>query len=549
MLGFWERVFVAVVLIVAAVAFLYWVGALYIAATIEVPESGGNYVEGIAGQPRYVNPILSQTSYADADLVKLIFCGLYSYDTQGKLQPELAESLDVSEDGKIYTVHLKQGSFFHDGNEVTADDVAFTVQAIQSPANKSPLRQNWQAVEVRVADRYTVIFELKKAYFGFPENLTVGILPKHIWSDIGADKFLLADYNLSPIGCGPYRYEDAVKDSNGNILEYRVVAFEKYAGGAPYIAKITLRFYPDEAALIDAYLRKEVMGMQGVSSEGALRLTDRKSANIRQIATPRSFAVFFNQTSSAALAFDEVRQALNQGTDRQAIVSEVLGGRGTEASGPFLPFMAEYAADLHWPGYDREAANRLLDEKGWVKNAEGIREKNGTQLTLDMYVPDWPELVKTSEMLKVQWRELGMELNTHVMSPGDLQRNTVQTREYQALLYGEQPMLDQDPYSFWHSTQKRESGLNLAQFDNQEADDVLSQAREVLDPEKRHALYRRFQEIYLAEMPALFLFSPAYLYVTDGTVKGMHVEKMNASSDRFSDVTHWYINTERILKK
>ena len=132
------------------------------------------------------------------------------------------------------------------------------------------------------------------------------------------------------------------------------------------------------------------------------------------------------------------------------------------------------------------------------------------------------------------------------MSPGDLQRNVVQTRGYQALLYGEQPMLDQDPYSFWHSSQKRESGLNLALFDNTNADEALAAARETLDDEQRRSLYRGFQEVYLSEMPALFLFSPSYLSITDGSVSGMSIEKMNASSDRFSDVSRWYVKTERV---
>lgn len=547
-LGFWERVLILGIFAIAMGALCYWVWAIYIAGTKEVPRAGGAYVEGLSGQPHYINPILSQTSDADADLVRLIFCGLYSYDAEGKLQPEIAESLDLSDDGKVYTVHIRPGVFFHDDQEVTADDVAFTVQAIQNPANKSPLRQNWQAVDVRVADRYTVVFELKKAYFGFAENLTVGILPKHLWSDISTDRFLLADYNLEPIGCGPYRYVGVTKGSNGSVLEYDMAAFERFFQGVPYISKFSFRFYPDESSMIDAYLRKEVMGMQGVSSEGASRLSVRKNTVIRQILTPRSFAVFFNRTTSVALAFDEVRRALNMGTDREAIIQSVLDGRGVEAKGPFLSFMSEYAADLPWPDYDRDAANRLLDEKGWTRNDDGIREKDGAKLSIDMYVPDWPELVKTAELLKSQWREMGIEENAIVMSPGDLQRNTVQTREYQALLYGEQPMLDQDPYSFWHSSQKRDSGLNLSQFDNQSADEALSSAREESDSEKRREWYRKFQEAYLAEMPALFLFSPSYLYATDGTVKGMTVDRMNSSSDRLNGAAQWYIDTTRVRK-
>ena len=246
------------------------------------------------------------------------------------------------------------------------------------------------------------------------------------------------------------------------------------------------------------------------------------------------------------MAFDEVREALNRGTDRQAIIRDLLGGRGTEALGPFLPFMDEYASDLAWPVYDRDGANRLLDEKGWNRNAEGIREKNGVLLRIDLVVPDWPELTKTAELLKTQWQSFGVGLDIIVMSPGDLQRNVVQTRGYQALLYGEQPMLDQDPYSFWHSSQKRESGLNLALFDNTGADEALVAARETLDDGERRSLYYDFQATYLAEMPALFLFSPSYLSVTDGSVGGMNIERMNASSDRFSDVSRWYVKTRRV---
>lgn len=545
-LGFWEKTFIVGLSFVAIGVFLYWVSALYMANTREVPEYGGRYREGIAGQPRYINPILSQTSDADADLVKLVFSGLYTHDNEGRLKPEVAESSEVSEDGKMYTIKLRQGVFFHDGTEVTADDVVFTVQAIQNPANKSPLRQNWQTVDVRATDRYAVVFELRKPYFGFLENLTVGILPKHLWSEISPDRFLLADYNLAPIGCGPYRYVDVTKDSNGDILEYELRAFEKFFEGAPYISQFVLRFYPDEETLIDGYLRKEVSGMQGISAEGTFRLGERKSTVIREIRIPRSFAVFFNQTESIPLAFDEVREALNRGTDRQAIIRDLLGGRGTEALGPFLPFMDEYASDLAWPVYDRDGANRLLDEKGWNRNAEGIREKNGVFLRIDLVVPDWPELTKTAELLKTQWQSLGVGLDIIVMSPGDLQRNVVQTRGYQALLYGEQPMLDQDPYSFWHSSQKRESGLNLALFDNTGADEALVAARETLDDGERRSLYHDFQATYLAEMPALFLFSPSYLSVTDGSVGGMNIERMNASSDRFSDVSRWYVKTRRV---
>ncbi|MEK7494290.1 MAG: ABC transporter substrate-binding protein, partial [Patescibacteria group bacterium] len=200
---------VSVFSLIAAVALIFWVGALYIASTKAVPKAGGEYTEGIAAQPRYVNPILSQTSEADADLVQLMYSGLFGYNKEGKIEKRLLQDYTVGDDGKTYTLTLRQGVKWHDGEEVTADDVLFTINAIQDPAYKSPLRANWLSVDASAVDRYTIVFTLKKPYFGFLENLTVGILPKHIWENIPADKFLLADYNLAPIGSGPYRFRDS----------------------------------------------------------------------------------------------------------------------------------------------------------------------------------------------------------------------------------------------------------------------------------------------------------------------------------------------------
>ena len=106
---------------------------------------------------------------------------------------------------------LKQGVKWHDGEELSADDVLFTMRAIQDPAYKSPLRGGLISVEVATVDRYTLTFTLKKSYFGFLESLTAGILPKHIWENISPENFLLAYYNLTPVGSAPCRFSDSYK--------------------------------------------------------------------------------------------------------------------------------------------------------------------------------------------------------------------------------------------------------------------------------------------------------------------------------------------------
>ncbi|MDO8565561.1 MAG: ABC transporter substrate-binding protein [Candidatus Moranbacteria bacterium] len=543
-----DKVLVAFFSGLGVVALLFWLSALYLVSTKTVPKAGGEYIEGIAAQPRYINPVLSQTSEADADLTQLIYSGLFGYDASGNLVKRMAADWSVSGDGKLYTVTLRPGIKWHDGEEVTADDVLYTTQVILDPSYKSPLRAIWQTVEVMTVDRYTVTFALKKPYFGFLENLVLGILPKHIWENIAPENFLLADYNLAPIGSGPYSFFDSEKDSSGNMLSYELRAWNDYFDGAPYISKIIFHFYPDEATLIDAYNRKEVLGINSVTPENLSRLEEHKSTRVYDINVPRIFAVFFNTTKNVALAHDEVRQALSYATDRSAIIEEVLSGKGQSAYSAFLPFMTGYAADLEKPTFDIGKANALLEDNGWKRGEDGVRSKNGDSLSIELTVPDWPELTRTADLLKTQWGEAGARISVNVLGAADLQQNAIRPREYEALLFGEAAMIDSDPYSFWHSSNKHDPGLNLALFDNKDADDILATLREELDPEKLREKYRAFQEILFAENPAVFLYSPTYLYVVNSTVKGIDVQSVDAAPFRLSNVKDWYISTQRVRK-
>lgn len=532
---------------VALVAFFSWLSAGYFALTKPVPDFGGQYIEGVVAQPRYINPILSQTSDADADLVALLYTGLFRYGATGNVEKFVASDYQISEDSRTYTVFIRPGVRFHDGEELSADDVVFTVRAIQDPAYKSPLRANWQGVEVAATDPYTVVFTLKKPYFGFLENLVVGILPKHIWENIAPDSFTLADYNLSqPIGSGPYLFEDLDKDSQGNILSLHLRSNKEYFSGVSYIDRVTLRFYPDEESLLAAYNRQEVMGMHSIGHDRSTEVLAKKGARLYEFPLPRLFSVFLNTNKSVALAYDEVREALALATDREHIVGDVLKGYGIVAPGPFPPFVQGAAGS---PAvYDVDRANALLEEKGWRRGEDGIRSKGETVLTFELVVPDWPELMRTADLLHEEWQAIGIRAEVKVLSQADLQQNVVRPREYQALLFGQGSMLDPDPYSFWHSSQKNDPGLNLALYENKEVDGLLADARELLDPEKRTEAYKKFQEITTNEHPAVFLYSPNYLYVVSDAVQGIEAHPINFPASRLSDIASWYIETKRVRK-
>ncbi|MDD2766142.1 MAG: ABC transporter substrate-binding protein [Candidatus Moranbacteria bacterium] len=543
-----DKIIISFFIVTSVTALVFWLGALYVVSTVTVPQAGGEYTEGIVAQPRYINPILSQTSDADADLVELIYSGLFSYDADGNLINRLAEDYSVSSDGKVYTIHIRQGVKWHDGEELTADDVVYTIRSIQNPAYKSPLRSNWLSVETDAPEKYTVTFTLQKSYSRFLNNLTVGILPKHIWKNIAQESFFLADYNLAPVGSGPYIFFNSEKDSSGNILSYELRAWKEYFDGAPYISKIVFHFYPDEQTLIDAYNKKEVLGINSLVPENISKLKARKSTRIYDINTPRVFSVFFNPTTSVPLANDEVREALSYAIDRETIVREVLSGKGQPAFGPLLSFMSGYTPDFALPSFDQERANALFDEHGWTRGTDGIRSKGGVALEFSLAVPEWPELVKTADILKSGWEQIGARVTVNIVNTADLQQNIIRPRQYDALLFGEASSVASDPYPFWHSSQKRDPGLNLALLDNKDVDDVLVSLREELDGEKQKEQYRKFQELLLREKPAIFLYSPTYLYLVSSVVQGIDIHTMDTSHFRLSNVKNWYIKTDRVKK-
>lgn len=525
-----------------------WGTIHYYSKTEAIAAYGGEYIEGIVGQPMHINPVLSSSNNADDDLAQAIFSSLFKYDDQGALSNDIVEDYSISEDKTQYTIHLRKDIFWHDGEKLTAADVLFTINAIADSAYKSPLRSNWQGIETGSDDDYTIKFTIKTPYVGFLNNLTFGILPKHLWESIDPEKFSLINLNLEPIGSGPYKYSSLQKDSNGNILSYKIVANPAYFVGKPYISKVTFNFYSDDDAIISAYNKKEIMGISNISPNKIGEIKLQQSTNTHKFNIPRYFAVFFNQTKSLTLAHDEVRKALAYATDRQEIITTVLAGNGQKVYSPILPDMIGYDENIEKIDFDLDKANSLLDEAKWERDADGFRKKENVNLEINLVTTDWAELSKTAEILKSQWEKAGIKVNINNLSISDIQQNYIRPREYDALLFGQVLGADPDPYSFWHSSQKRDPGLNLSLFSDSDTDKLIENGRIEFDSEKRAQLYNDFQKNLLTEIPAIFLYSPDYVYPVNKKVQGLGVKNLVLPSERFSNIEKWYIETNRIWK-
>ncbi|MFA4817920.1 MAG: ABC transporter substrate-binding protein [Parcubacteria group bacterium] len=470
------------------------------------------------------------------------------YDGQGKIIPDLAESYEISDDKTLYTFHLKNNVAWHDGEPFTANDVMFSANILGDPAYKSPLRINWQGITTNILDDQTITFQIKSPYIGFLNNLTFGILPKHIWETVSPEKFALTDLNLEPIGTGPYKYSSIQKDSSGNIISYKLAANPSYFSGKPYISKITFNYYSDDDAALEAYNSKEVMSINSLSPQKISAIKLAQSTAAHKFNIPRYFAVFINQTKSVPLASDDVRNALARAANRQEIIERVLASSGQPVYSPILQGMLGYSEDLDRREFDLEKANKILDDAGWIKGENGIRSKNGTVLQFSLITTDWPELVQTAEILKEQWAKVGAEANVGNYSISDIQQNYLRPREYDALLFGQVLGADPDPYSFWHSSQKRDPGLNLSLFGDSDTDKLIEDGRVEFDLEKRAQIYIDFQKKLLEENPAIFLYSPSYIYPVNKKVQGIDIENLTSPARIFSDISHWYIKTKRIWK-
>lgn len=525
-------------------------------ATKLVPAPGGSYAEALVGRPRYVNPLYAAANDVDRDLERLIFAGLTRYGPDGRIEPDLAERIEISTDGKTYTFTLAPNLTWHDDVPLTADDVVFTIETIQNPDYGSPLRLNWQGVTAEKVDDRTVRFTLTNAYAPFLENTTVGIIPEHVWASIEPARVPLAEGMLKPVGAGPYRFNRLTKEKDGTVQSYTLRAAPRPDRPGPYIQEITLKFFDSEADTIAALNRRDVDGIGFVSAQNLDRVKAAgRSVTIHELEMPRYFTIFANQTQSKILADRTVREALMRAIDRETIVREVLRGSAEVMWGPIPPGLPGAGANPNRYPYTPDEARVLLETAGWKDtNGDGIREKTAgttatsTPLTLTLAVPDNDELRLVAEEVEHTWREVGAALTVQILPSATLQQDLIRPRKYDLVLFGEILGAEPDPFSFWHSSQKKNPGLNLALYDNRAADRLLEEARQTLDPAARRAKYEEFSKLVVEDIPAFFLYAPTYLYPVSNRVKGIPVSFATVPAQRFTHVEEWYTNARRVRK-
>jgi peptide/nickel transport system substrate-binding protein len=502
----------------------------------EVPSYGGTLREGMLGSPRFVNPLLA-ISDTDRDLASLTYAGLMGHDNKGNLVPVLAESYEISEDGKIYTFRLRDGIRFSDGTPITAEDIVFTVRKAQDPGLKSPRLSDWAGIAVESLDAKTVQFTLPKAYSFFLEDTTLGILPTHIWREVSNEEFAFSPYMSEPVGAGAFLVSDIDRNNDGIVTEYVLHANEDYALGKPYLSQIRFAFFTQEADLARALRSGRVESAYGIPDPDALRAP-----------YSRVFGVFFNHNQNPLFARLEVRKALSIALDRNELAREVLGGYATPVWGPLPPQSGVDAVVPVQVEADPIAeAARILEASDWVYDSESrlwVNEDEGLELSVTIKTSNVDELRAIAEEVKKDWNKLGVPVSIEFYEPSDLVASVIRPRKYEALLFGMVIGQDKDLFAFWHSSERNDPGLNIAMYTNSSVDGLLEKIRSESNPDDIATDLARVNELISEDYPAAFTHAPDFLYKIPPTLHGVRISQVASPLDRFHGVSDWYRHTE-----
>ncbi len=527
---------------------------LYLASFIQIrslssyyqtlkPVPGGLYSEGLIGTFSNANPIYA-SSASDTAVSHLVFSGLFRYSNDNVLVGDLAKDWQLNASQTRYTVHLRHGVTWHDGQPFTADDVIFTYHTIQNIEAQSPLYVGWQGVNVTKQDAYTVNFDLPNALGSFPYSLTNGILPAHLFKKTVAAQMRSASFNVSPVGTGPFEWKFVeVTDAGSAQRQQRIslAAFDHYYGGRPKLDGFTLTTFTDDQHLIAAFNKKQLNAMSGLDT-----LPDEfaKDDSVHAYTTPLTSAVmaFFNN-SRANLSDALVRKALVSGANR-AQLPGLLHYPVNLTDGPLLKGQLGYDPSITELPYNVDSANQLLDQAGWRRGADGIRVKDGKPLTLSLASQNVTDYTQVAQFLQKQWDQLGIKVAVHYYSSDDIQTAIITSHDFDILLYGINIGVDPDVFVYWDSSQANltsQGHLNLSEYKSKAVDQALESARTRANPSLRIAKYQSFLSTWVQDAPALALYQPNYLYITRGPVFDYNRKAANSPADRFYNVNQWMI--------
>jgi peptide/nickel transport system substrate-binding protein len=481
------------------------------------PKNGGTLTYGTFSDIVSVNPLFLQDT-ASGDAAYFIFANLYDLDRQGNVVAEpwslASEPVQVSDDGKTYTVKLKPEAKWSDGQPVSADDVIFTLNALRNPEVGSPGISQFDKVEdVTKTDDHTVTIKLKQVYAPFPYALASAMLPSHVLKNVKPKDLQNDAYGKDPaktVTNGPWKWTE--------WKQKQYLAFEadpNYWGPKPHIQKVIHKIYADQNTEIQALLK----GDTDMTSAIPVTMVDavKKSKDISVILEPgpqyEYFAFNFNGSNFkdkvSPFTGMKTRQAIAYALDRQGMIDNVLKGTGKPLSGPFLPGSWADPGDaaVHY-SYDKEQAKKLLAEDGWKAGSDGILVKDGHRFSFELqYNAGNSRREQVAVVIQQNLKDVGIEATPKGIDFSSWIDQNVNPGKFQAILLSwslNNP--DPDGESIFSSKYFPPNGQNVGWYKNEKLDALWVKGYSVTDQAERKQVYQEVAKEISTDLPYVFLY-------------------------------------------
>jgi len=489
---------------------------------------GGTLVLPTLDEPDGLNPLFYLDTVSP-NIGSLIFNTLVNIDEQLEYVPELAESWQVSEDGRTWDFFLREGVKFHDGEELDAEDVAFTYQSMLDPATESPLAPMYSILGgVEAIGSLQVRFHLKEAYSPFLNILILEIIPAHLFTGSTTPEA----FARNPVGTGPFRF--ASWDEGRVVLSANPDYFE----GRPYLDRVIVEQYPDQSRAWSALMRGEVDVVTDLDLEDYRVLENDPRFRIYDFLEVFYHTLLFN-LRDPLFSNPELRRSVDLAVDRADLIGEALNGWAVETTGPFRPGTWPYNPDVPESSYDPAQASRILAGLGW-RDTDGdlILERGGEELAFTI-LADRGDLLKEAAARRIKWQlfQVGIRVEVELLSPAELFEERLFPGDFQAVLLQFNAGVDPDKFTrlFWHSENIGSS--NLGGYGNSEVDGLIEAGRTSLDFEERKRLYRRIHALIARDRPAVFLYARKIFFATSAKLDGI-----NAAPELFyQSIKDWHI--------
>lgn len=483
---------------------------------IKAGEDDETIVRGSLGlRPLELDPHLAHDQDG-AQILFNIYGNLLLLGSTGEISPGIAKSWYLDDDGITWVFSLRKGAKFHNGREITAEDIKYSYERMMSPKLKSLNTWSLEHISgaedyvngrtaeitgIKVLDKYRVAIELVSPYSGFLLNLgqfTSGILAKE---DLEKGKLT---------GCGPYIFEEINKDHC--ILK----AFKDFYGGVPYQDRIIIDYKNNDIA--EEFINGKYDFITIDNKEGLEKVKFASNAYIDLKSVMGTYYIGFNLEGNSIFAkSNEARKALNMAVDKKKIIDDVLGGLGEEAKGPIPPRIVD-SSNIEGYSYNPSMAKDILNKEGVYRSESPLR----------IIIRDEPEntiFSRIGQYVMNDLNSLGIKYEVTKIKSGDyLTPGTISKCD---LFVGRWIADTGDPDNYLQPIFNYNNTTNFARYNNPQVVELMNKAKEIINPNKKMKIYKDIQRIIVDDCPWIFIYHPKIALVTKNNVAGVRISPLN----------------------